>query len=86
MLLGFDVFFGILEDGRIKSPSSNLIAQNTLFGWIVGGSGTTETREIQTHYTFIDIDKMLRQFWELEDVWQSKKPKMSRRKNLCNVL
>ena len=35
ILLGADIFPEILLDGLVKGPSGTLIAQHTIFGWII---------------------------------------------------
>ena len=67
ILLGADVFFAILENGQLKSPTSNLVAQNTIYGWVIGGSSLTKSAGVQSHCTILNIDQTLRRFWEIEN-------------------
>lgn len=68
ILLGADVFFEVLDEGQLKSPTSHLLAQNTKLGWVIGGSTMSNNDQLSSHCTMLDIDATLRQFWEVEDV------------------
>lgn len=70
ILLGAEAYSEILTDGIIKHPKGNLIAQNTIFGWIISGRTSNDTkshcnRVINMHLQ-IREDQLLKQFWELE--------------------
>ncbi|XP_046971162.1 uncharacterized protein LOC124538197 [Vanessa cardui] len=70
LLLGAEAYSEILTEGLIKYPRGNLIAQNTIFGWILSGrvsknTSTKERRVINMHLQ-IREDDLLKQFWELE--------------------
>lgn len=69
VLLGADVYAAILLEGLHKHGS--LIAQNSRLGWLVSGS-TKSSVDIPTHNitvttTLIEIDHLLRKFWEVEE-------------------
>ncbi|GBM85144.1 hypothetical protein AVEN_85619-1, partial [Araneus ventricosus] len=84
MLLGVEVFYELLRPGQISLPNSNLLLQNTVFGFIVSG-GIPRENENVIHCGFlkqeINLDQTLKQFWEIENV-ESDIPK-SRESNLC---
>jgi hypothetical protein len=70
VLLGAEVFSDIILSGVMKNPSRNLIAQNTVLGWIVSGklsrNTTYASRVISMHTQIMSTDDLLKKFWELE--------------------
>lgn len=75
VLIGSDLFFEIIKDGKLLLDQPNLIAQNTCFGWIVAGgyssqgqSSITEQKVYLTENQEVDVDKTLRLFWETESI------------------
>ncbi|XP_045762990.1 uncharacterized protein LOC123865799 [Maniola jurtina] len=68
LLLGADVYGEILQKGFKKSPYGNLIAQNTIFGWIVSGkmSKDLHSETITSLHIQIKEDK-LRRNWEIDN-------------------
>ncbi|XP_062536046.1 uncharacterized protein LOC134205118 [Armigeres subalbatus] len=78
IILGADVFLAILEDGKIRDDSGLPVAINSSFGWIVAGQ-VFESNEGNCNTAIVslsmdmDIDKVLRKFWEVEEI---SKPKL----------
>ncbi|XP_053698881.1 uncharacterized protein LOC128745834 [Sabethes cyaneus] len=76
LLLGIEVFFSILEPGQLMDPRGYPIAQNSIFGYLVGGrfSAEAETRSkrVVSLTTEVNLDRTLRQFWELEELPKAK--------------
>ncbi|KAL0871839.1 hypothetical protein ABMA27_004314 [Loxostege sticticalis] len=74
LLLGANVYTEVLIDGVIKGPPGSPIAQNTHLGWIltgnaeVGDEGKTSSSNIITLHLNVELDNMLRKFWEIEDI------------------
>ncbi|XP_058837501.1 uncharacterized protein LOC131693595 [Topomyia yanbarensis] len=73
LLLGIEAFFSILEPGKLVDSRNVPIAQNSIFGYLVGGrfsavSVTTPRSGVLGLVTEVNLDKTLRQFWELEDL------------------
>ncbi|KAL0839000.1 hypothetical protein ABMA28_016997 [Loxostege sticticalis] len=74
LLLGANVYTEVLIDGVIKGPPGLPIAQNTHLGWIltgnaeVGDEGKTSSSNIITLHLNVELDNMLRKFWEIEDI------------------
>ncbi|XP_047543217.1 uncharacterized protein LOC125075548 [Vanessa atalanta] len=72
ILLGAEVYNEILLDGVIKHPDCNVIAQNTLCGWILsekmskGPRALGKDNFISMHLQ-IKEDELLKKFWEMED-------------------
>lgn len=69
IILGCDIVFEAILDGRLTHDVNNLMACETTFGWIITGR-VLEKENLTVCHTLvdvIDIDKSLRQFWELEE-------------------
>ncbi|GBL97592.1 hypothetical protein AVEN_49111-1 [Araneus ventricosus] len=70
MLLGAEIFYALLRPGQIYAQNSQLLLQNTVFGYIVSGS-VDQVAEDRVHCGLIldgDLNKTLKQFWEVESV------------------
>ena len=70
LLIGADHYASIIREGVIHL-SDKLVAQNTIFGWIVSGStdDAVPRNVIRVHHSTTDeLDNRLRAFWELEEV------------------
>lgn len=84
VLLGGDVYPAILRGGVQHGVFDSLVAQETIFGWIVTGP-TNSRRSIRlSHFTKVSIDEQLAKFWELEEV--SHKPILSEDDKLCEEI
>ncbi|GFW61809.1 DUF1758 domain-containing protein [Trichonephila clavipes] len=71
MILGSDYFFSILLPGQITCSQSNLIAQNSIFGFLISGKLTDSLNSnsmLNLHINGTNIDNQLKQFWELEEI------------------
>ncbi|GFY53527.1 hypothetical protein TNIN_206321 [Trichonephila inaurata madagascariensis] len=51
-LLGADIFYELLRSGQIRSENSNLIFQNTVFGFVASGSNSFANTEARVHWRF----------------------------------
>lgn len=70
VLLGAEVYSEILTNGLIKNPQGNLIAQNTLLGWILSGKVLENSTSARPQFTSMHIhieDDFLKKFWEIEN-------------------
>ncbi|XP_055837216.1 uncharacterized protein LOC129905699 [Episyrphus balteatus] len=68
ILLGSDVFFDILSDGKIVHPSGSPTAQNTAFGWILAGNISSDSQQqFKIFTTAIDRDYLFQRFLGFED-------------------
>ncbi|GFW06848.1 DUF1758 domain-containing protein [Trichonephila clavipes] len=69
-LLGAEIFYELLRSGQIRSENSNLIFQNTVFGFVASGSNSFADTEARVHCGLIkgDLNQTLKMFWELENV------------------
>ncbi|XP_058445759.1 uncharacterized protein LOC131426960 [Malaya genurostris] len=77
LILSVDVFLSILDEGKVKDDFGMPVAVNSLFGWLVAGQiGNSFTIQCSTAvmnlYTDIDVDRTLRQFWEIEEIVKPK--------------
>ncbi|XP_055543590.1 uncharacterized protein LOC129729131 [Wyeomyia smithii] len=77
LLLGVEVFFSILEPGKLMDSRGYPIAQNSIFGYLIGGrfgavSNIAAKQRLVSLVTEINLDRTLRQFWELEDLPKTK--------------
>lgn len=72
MLIGVELFFDFLKTGYRRGDQNQPAAQNTVFGWIIGGNCDKEQTNIVAHVNAdiseIDVDRSLRLFWEVESV------------------
>lgn len=77
IILGADVFLAVLEDGKVKDGAGFPVAINSTFGWIVAGK-VFEASEVNCNTAIVslsmdmDVDKVLRKFWEVEEVSKPK--------------
>lgn len=71
LLIGAELFFDILRDGRIKLLDSTPALQNTVFGWVIAGKVEVNTMSnvvTACHLSTLDeINKNVQRFWDLED-------------------
>ncbi|GFV13749.1 integrase catalytic domain-containing protein [Trichonephila clavipes] len=70
MLLGAEIFYELLKPGKFYCDNSHLVLQNTVFSYVVSGS-VDQVRENRVHCGLIvddDLNKTLKNFWEIEGV------------------
>ncbi|GFV17146.1 integrase catalytic domain-containing protein [Trichonephila clavipes] len=71
MLLGAEVFYELMLPGQFKMEGSNVIFQNTVFGFIVSGSTSSDAKG-KEHCGFIqavdNLEPSIKKFWEIENV------------------
>ncbi|XP_066581675.1 uncharacterized protein [Prorops nasuta] len=82
VLLGADYLAEVVEGPYIRCPDHSVLAQQTIFGWIVAGvlSKAGRSHSYTVHHCF-DFENTLRDFWELEEVPEVKP--MSTEDSLC---
>ncbi|GBM14572.1 hypothetical protein AVEN_34982-1 [Araneus ventricosus] len=70
MLLDAEIFYELLRPGKIYVRNSQLLLQNTVFGY--NSSGSVDQMEEESVYCGLilndDLNKILKQFWEIESV------------------
>ncbi|XP_075158007.1 uncharacterized protein LOC142231277 [Haematobia irritans] len=79
LLIGADVFNQILLDNIRRNICGSLIAQETVFGWIVTGPIQNNTNvssysTIVSYFTETTLEKQLKRFWEVENLPQNPLP------------
>ncbi|GFW66193.1 integrase catalytic domain-containing protein [Trichonephila clavipes] len=71
MLLGAEVFYELMLPGQFKTEGLNVIFQNTVFGFIVSGSTSSDAKG-KEHCGFIqaadNLEHSIKKFWEIENV------------------
>lgn len=75
MLLGGNLYPTILRSGVKHGIIGSLVAQETIFGWIVTGPTSSKDSSLITsvaHFTKVSIEEQLAKFWELEEVPRKK--------------
>ncbi|XP_052752341.1 uncharacterized protein LOC128200981 [Galleria mellonella] len=75
VVLGADVHAHIILDGMHKH--NTLVALNSRLGWLLSGSvSQTDTQEhnVTVAHTKLEVNQLLRQFWEIEEHVPHKKP------------
>lgn len=83
LLIGADVFADVLMCGVQRGAPHEVIAQETIFGWVVTGKAmeTARTTETTLH---VQVDTLLQQFWEQEEV--ARKPLLSVEDAACEAV
>ncbi|XP_075150627.1 uncharacterized protein LOC142224725 [Haematobia irritans] len=69
LLIGMDIGPLIFDIGSPMRSIGTLLAQNTVFGWIIGGPMTNDpynNNRISLHNT-VAIEQVLTRFWEMEE-------------------
>lgn len=70
LLLGGDIYPKILCQGVKWGNDQSLVAQQTVFGWIVTGRVAPFLRyqPVSSFFNEIDLNRQITRFWELEEV------------------
>jgi len=66
MLLGADVFWAHLKDGRRYGTNDAPVAVNSTFGWLVAGRVSQTASRVSAHLTDSNLDERIQRFWEIE--------------------
>ncbi|XP_075150481.1 uncharacterized protein LOC142224584 [Haematobia irritans] len=72
ILLGGDIFPSIMQKGVCTQIGGSLLAQETVFGWILTGPipirDSSSTSTILTNFNEISLGKEISRFWEVEEL------------------
>lgn len=73
IIIGADLYGAILLPGMRRSDWGDLIAQNSIFGWILSGplpAASVPATRVQMHHCTVlsEVNQLLKQFWELEEI------------------
>ncbi|XP_075163323.1 uncharacterized protein LOC142235958 [Haematobia irritans] len=68
LLLGADVVWSILKDGKLDLKPTGLTAINSIFGWIIAGQYEHDTNNscLMSFTVSTNIDDLLQRFWDIE--------------------
>ncbi|XP_050665160.1 uncharacterized protein LOC126965567 [Leptidea sinapis] len=87
ILLGAEVYGEVLLNDIIKHPKGHLLAQNTIFGWIISGKvsqvPSTGVRKMVSLHVQVREDFLLKQFWELENEPNLIQKKLTKTEEKC---
>ncbi|XP_075162598.1 uncharacterized protein LOC142235215 [Haematobia irritans] len=70
ILIGADVYPQIILEGVQRNVLGSLVAQNTIFGWVLTGQIDNSQRGVTTLVSFcteISLNHQLEKFWKLEE-------------------
>ncbi|GFG32676.1 hypothetical protein Cfor_12291, partial [Coptotermes formosanus] len=70
LLLGADIFFKVMQDGKISGGPSDPIMLNTKFGYIISGDSFPCCNVVTSLHAVesTDLDHIVKKFWETEKV------------------
>ncbi|XP_017489236.1 PREDICTED: uncharacterized protein LOC108377482 [Rhagoletis zephyria] len=71
MVIGSDITPQILLDGLQHNIDGTLVAQNTIFGWILSGPVREHISTFSTHVTEAtepELSTLLKRFWKQEEI------------------
>nr|XP_026497962.1 uncharacterized protein LOC113402055 [Vanessa tameamea] len=87
ILLGAEVYSEVILTGIIKNPQGNLIAQNTILGWILSGRVSqdlvSEREKVISMHVNVREDDLLKQFWEIENEPNSLEKRLTKTEIYC---
>ncbi|XP_046808485.1 uncharacterized protein LOC111690866 [Lucilia cuprina] len=77
LLLGGDIYPKIIRSGLRWDSTQSLVAQQTVFGWIITGriSSCNNVSSVSSFYNDIALNQQLQRFWEIEEV--PRRPRLS---------
>ncbi|XP_075152559.1 uncharacterized protein LOC142226424 [Haematobia irritans] len=70
VLIGADFYPHILLDGLHRNVLGSLLAQNTIFGWVLTGPVESQTSTFHTFVSFcneVSLNQQLEKFWRVEE-------------------
>lgn len=70
MLLGADIYSSIIRSGIVSAQGTQLVAINTIFGFMLLGPISCSPPSINSFFVSVDLisDSTLKAFWEIEEV------------------
>ncbi|XP_059050688.1 uncharacterized protein LOC131845624 [Achroia grisella] len=89
VLLGAEVYSEILLSDMLKHPQGHMLAQNTIFGWVISGrvsQSTSVNEKLISLHIQIREDTLLKQFWELENEPNTIKKKLTKTEEKCEEI
>ncbi|XP_061716635.1 uncharacterized protein LOC133524567 [Cydia pomonella] len=87
MLLGAKVYARIIQPGLFKSPQETTVAQKTSLGWILSGEiGLQANVSCKLVSMHIQVEQLLRSFWELESEPSNKERILTPEEQRCEEI
>jgi hypothetical protein len=66
ILLGSDIFWDLILDGKQTGPPNSPIGINSYLGWLVAGRTDLQSNSVSINHADISLDLSLQKFWEIE--------------------
>ncbi|GBO07644.1 hypothetical protein AVEN_141048-1 [Araneus ventricosus] len=87
ILLRGDMFYELLQTEQIRLKESNLILQNSVFGWIVAGTlqDVGNKSSFQCNLAIDQSEVYLKKFWEFESIGIKYEPKCTEEDNASEI-
>ncbi|CAH2106877.1 unnamed protein product [Euphydryas editha] len=90
ILLGAEVYSNVLLSGIMKHPTINLLAQNTIFGWVLSGKICNQHLSARNTVSILHIqlkdDDILKLFWEQENEPNTIERRLSKEEERCEEI
>ncbi|CAH2083814.1 unnamed protein product [Euphydryas editha] len=90
ILLGAEVYSNVLLSGIMKHPTINLLAQNTIFGWVLSGKICNQHLSARNTVSSLHIqlkdDDILKLFWEQENEPNTIERRLSKEEERCEEI
>ncbi|GBN07343.1 hypothetical protein AVEN_96605-1 [Araneus ventricosus] len=72
ILIGAEYFYDIIKPGKLNAKNASLTLQDSVFGYILGGSISSPDNLNSNYYGLIcaaeELNSNLRKFWEIEEI------------------
>ena len=69
ILIGQDLCWTLMKDGVVRDPNSSVVAQKTVFGWVLSGcSGGGDNHGVSMLNVSTIPEHILSRFWDLESI------------------
>ncbi|GBL78744.1 hypothetical protein AVEN_145722-1 [Araneus ventricosus] len=89
LIIGADYFFSILLPGQVVDSRSKLIAQNSIFGFLISGNllktNSASTTAFRINIFELNIDYELKRFWEMEEIRGTEISHLTHEEQFCDT-
>ena len=76
LVIGADLYPSIIKEGVKPNIFGSLVAQNTVFGWVLSGPLPQEScnsfSTVLSFFSEISLDQQIAKFWEIEEILEPK--------------
>uniref|UniRef100_A0A1B0D8P4 Uncharacterized protein n=1 Tax=Phlebotomus papatasi TaxID=29031 RepID=A0A1B0D8P4_PHLPP len=84
MILGIEYAMSIITPGMFMTQPGKPVAQNTIFGYVIGGLfDEKESTNVSSYHVRCNLDAIVQRFWEVEDQVMDKRQHMTPEEELC---